>query len=189
MARRGPGRAVGAFPNLAILSRSYIRSALTSFASGRRYSAYMQTVADQLSPTQMDAAAAYFAAQPKAKSLAAATFAVPAADVQYGAQIALRGLEARKIGACSGCHALADADVRQYPRLNGQNEDYLINQMRLFRAGGRGNSGTYNPMVAVAKNLTDREIGAVSAYYAAQTPYGANVIRAEEKLVQPQRGG
>ncbi len=72
----------------------------------------MQTVADQLSPAQMDAVAAYFARQPKAKSLAAATFAVPAADVAYGAQIALQGLRDRKIGACSGCHALADADVR-----------------------------------------------------------------------------
>ncbi|MGI4879149.1 MAG: c-type cytochrome, partial [Janthinobacterium lividum] len=78
---------------------------------------------------------------------------------------------------------------RSYPRLNGQNEDYLISQMRLFRAGGRGNSVRYNPMVAVAKNLTDREIGAVSAYYAAQTPYGASVLKAEGKLVQPQRGG
>ncbi len=183
----GTGRAVGAFPNLAILSPQYIRSTLTSFASGRRQSAYMQTVADQLSPAQIDGVAAYFAAQPKAKSLAAATFAVPPADVAYGQQIALQGLRDRKIGACSGCHALADADVRQYPRLNGQNEDYLIIQMRLFRAGGRGNSGTYNPMVSVAKNLSDREIGAVSAYYAAQTPYGASVLKAEGKLVQTPR--
>ena len=93
----------------------------------------------------------------------------------------------RKIGACSGCHALADAEVRAYPRLNGQNEDYLINQMRLFRGGGRGTSGTYNPMTAVAKGLTDREIGAVSAYYAVQAPYGANVLRAEGRLVQSPR--
>lgn len=183
----GTGRAVGAFPNLAILSHQYIHNALTSFAGGRRYSAYMQTVADQLSPAQIDALSAYYSAQPKAKSLAAATFAVPAADVQYGAQIALQGLRDRKIGACSGCHALADADARQYPRLNGQNEDYLVNQLRLFRAGGRGNSGTYNPMVNVAKNLTDREISAVSAYYAAQTPYAASVIKADAKFAVPQR--
>jgi cytochrome c553 len=185
----GTGRAVGAFPNLAILSPQYIRSALTAFASGQRHSAFMQTVADQLSSTQIDRLAAYYASQPKAKSLAAATFAVPAADVAFGERIALDGLRDRKIGACSGCHALADADVRSYPRLNGQNEDYLINQMKLFSAGGRGNSGKYNPMVAVAKALTGREIGAVSAYYAAQTPYGASVLKAEGKIVQPQRGG
>lgn len=183
----GTGRAVGAFPNLAILDPAYIRTSLVSFASGRRQSAYMQTVADQLSPPQMTGVAAYFAAQPKVKSLAAATFAVPAADVALGEQIALRGLRERKIGACSGCHALADAEVRAYPRLNGQNEDYLINQMRLFRGGGRGTSGTYNPMTAVAKGLTDREIGAVSAYYAVQAPYGANVLRAEGRLVQSPR--
>lgn len=184
----GTGRVVGAFPNLAILDPQYIRSALTSFASGRRKSAYMQTVATQLSPVQIEQLAAYYAGQPKVKSLAAASVVVPPEDVSYGKQIALEGLKDRKIGACSGCHALADADVKAYPRLNGQNEDYLINQMRLFRAGGRGNSGKYNPMVLVAKNLTDREIGAVSAYYAAQAPYGASVLKAEGKLVQSPRG-
>jgi cytochrome c553 len=170
------------------MSPQYLRDALTSLASGQRRSAYMQTVADQLSPVQIDRAAAYFASQPKAKSLAAATLAAPPGDVAYGRQIALDGLRDRKIGACSGCDALADTDVRAYPRLNGQNEDYLINQMKLFRGGGRGNSGKYNPMISVAKTLSDREIGAVSAYYAAQTPYGASVLKAEAKLVQPQRG-
>lgn len=183
----GTGRVVGAFPNLAILDPQYIRSTLAAYASGRRQSAYMQTVAAQLSPAQIDGLAAYYSRQSKVKSLAAATVPAPPADVAYGEQIALQGLRDRKIGACSGCHALADADVKAYPRLNGQNEDYLINQMRLFRGGGRGNSGKYNPMVNVSKNLTDREIGAVSAYYAAQVPYGAAVLRAEGKLVQPPR--
>ena len=42
-------------------------------------------------------------------------------------------------------------------------------------------------MVGVAEALTDREIGAVSAHYAAQTPYGAQVLKDEGRLVQPQR--
>lgn len=183
----GTGRAVGAFPNLAVLSPQYMRSALNAFATGRRQSAFMQTVAAQLSPTQIDQLATYYASQPRAKSLAAATFPVAPADVAFGEQIALQGLRERKIGACSGCHALADADVKAYPRLNGQNEDYMVNQLRLFRAGGRGNSGKYNPMVGIAKTLSDREIGAVSAYYAAQTPTGAAAIEADRKFVQPQR--
>ena len=183
----GTGRAVGAFPNISILSVDYTRNALTSFANGHRWSAIMQTVADQLSPSQIDAVARYYASQPKAKSLAAATFALPPAEVVFGQQIALQGLRDRKIGACNGCHALADADARQYPRLNGQNEDYMITQLKLFRAGGRGNTGRYNPMMGVAKQLTDREISAVAAYYAAQTPYAASVVKAEEKFAEPQR--
>ncbi|MBV8971027.1 MAG: c-type cytochrome [Sphingomonadaceae bacterium] len=183
----GTGRAVGAFPNLAILSPQYIRGELASFANGSRHSAFMQTVADQLSPAQMDAVAAYYSGQPKAKSLAAATFAVPAAEVQYGAQIALQGLRDRKLGSCNGCHALADADARNFPRLNGQNEDYMIAQLRLFRAGGRGDTGRYNPMVGVAKALGDREISAVAAYYAAQTPYSPAVLSAERVAAKPQR--
>ena len=89
-------------------------------------------MAAQLSPQQIDAVADYYARQPKAKSLAAATFPQPAAEVAFGEQIALQGLRDRKIGACSGCHALADADVRQYPRLNGQNDDYLITRCACF---------------------------------------------------------
>ncbi len=185
----GTGRAVGAFPNIAILSQQYMRGQLEYFANGTRHSAIMQTVADQMSPAQMDAVAAYYSRQPKAKSLAAATFALPPAEVQYGAQIALQGIREQKLGACNGCHALADADARNYPRLNGQNEDYMIAQLKLFRAGGRGDTGRYNPMTGVAKHLTDRDISAVSAYYAAQTPYSPAVINAERQAAKPQTGG
>ncbi len=185
----GTGRAVGAFPNLAILSSQYIRGQLTYFAAGSRHSAFMQTIADQLSPAQIDAVAAYYSSQPKAKSLAAATFPQPPAEVAYGQQIALEGIRAQRLGSCNGCHALADADARNYPRLNGQNEDYMIAQLRLFRAGGRGDTGRYNPMTGVAKHLTDRDITAVAAYYAAQTPYSPAVVAAERRAAEPQRGG
>ena len=180
----GTGRVVGAFPNIAIQTPGYLQQTLAAFASGRRYSAFMQTVAAQLSPAQITALSAHYSAQPLAKSLAATVEPLPANYVALGEQIAERGIRERGIGACSGCHALVSNDERVYPRLRGQNADYMIQQMRLFRAGGRGNSLQYNPMVKVAAKLSDREIVAVSAYYAEQTPTAALVAPADRKLVK-----
>lgn len=180
----GTGRVVGAFPNIAIQTPGYLQQTLAAFASGRRYSAIMQTVAAQLSPAQIEALSAHYAAQPIARSLAATVEPLPANYVAMGEQIAERGLRERGIGACSGCHALVSNDARVYPRLRGQNADYMIQQMRLFRAGGRGNSLNYNPMVKVAAKLSDQEIVAVSAYYAEQTPTAALVAPADRKLIE-----
>lgn len=183
----GTGRVVGAFPNIAIQTPAYVRSALLAFASGKRQSAYMQTVAAQLSPAQIDSVARYYASQPKAKSLAAAVRPLPASEITVGRQLAEYGDRARGLGACSGCHALTEDDQRVYPRLRGQNADYMIAQMKLFAAGGRGAVGNYNPMAKIAGALTPREIEAVSAYYAAATPTDAAVAPADLHLVKPQR--
>ena len=180
----GTGRVVGAFPNLTIQTPAYLRNALAAYASGQRQSAIMQTVATQLSPVQIAALGDYFAGRPKARSLAATVEPLPAGYVALGEQIAERGIRDRGIGACSGCHALTATDVRVYPRLRGQNADYMIQQMRLFRAGGRGNVGKYNPMTQVAYKLTDQEIVAVSAYYAEQVPTDAPVAAADAALVK-----
>ena len=182
----GTGRAVGSFPNIAIQTPAYIRETLAAYASGQRRSAFMQTVAAQLSPAQMDALAAHYGNLPRAKSLAAVERPLPATEIALGEQLAERGIQARGIGACSGCHALTANDVRVYPRLRGQNAEYTITQMKLFRAGGRGNSGQYNPMYKVSRGLSDREIEAVAAYYAAATPTDAPVDPADRKLVKAE---
>ena len=183
----GTGRVVGAFPNIAIQNPAYLRATLTAFASGKRQSAFMQTVAAQLSPAQIDAVSAYYGSRPAAKSLAAATVPLPESEIAIGRQLAEYGDQARGLGACSGCHALTNDDKRVYPQLRGQNADYMTNQMALFRGYGRGASGAYNPMGKIAKALTDREIAAISAYYAAGTPTRGAVAPADLHLVQAQR--
>ena len=167
----GNGRTTGGFPNLTLQTQAYLRKALDSFATGRRQSAVMQTVAVQLSPAQMDGVAAWYAGQPEARAAATLAAAPDPRLVREGALIAARGVPgAAGAQSCNYCHNLRKEGVAVFPQLQGQDMAYLIHQLRLWRDGRRGPTGVFNPMPAVAHNLTDHEIASVAAYFAAQNP-------------------
>lgn len=156
----------GVFPNIAIQDRTYLRDSLYGFARGTRRSAYMQLVAAQLSPQQIDALAGYYAGQPRRRA-----DATPGAAPAAGQRLALSGDATRGLGPCAGCHGVTRAAGKAMPRLEGQARWYLANQMRLFAAGGRGSAAPgANPMLAIAQKLRPGEIDALAAYYAAQPP-------------------
>lgn len=158
------GRGGGAFPNLTIQDRTYLRDTLFAFASGRRESGFMRVAASSLSPGQMAALADYYAGKPRLP-------ADPAGPADpLGQRLALIGDPARGIGPCAGCHGVTKASAKSYPLLEGQSAWYIANQMRVFRRGGRGGVGSLNPMPAVARKLDDRTIDAIARYYAAQPP-------------------
>ena len=161
------GAGGGAFPNLTIQRGDYIARTLAAYAAGRRRSGYMQTVATELSPAQIAALSRYYAGLPR-KSAEAPRMVPP-----LGQQIALQGMPRAGLAACASCHGVNRAAAKAYPLLEGQVGWYLANQMRVFRAGGRGGVGGdagAEAMVAIAKKLDDRQIDAVAAYYAAQPP-------------------
>ena len=158
------GRGGGAFPNLTILDQTYIRRSLAAFASGTRRSGFMRVMASQLSPREMDALATYYAALPRR-----ATASPGPADPE-GQKLALVGDAALGLGPCAGCHGVNRAAGKAFPQLEGQSAWYIANQMRVFRAGGRGGVEGRNPMPAIARRLDDRRIEAVARYYAAQPP-------------------
>ena len=161
------GAGGGAFPNLTLQRRDYLARTLAAYAAGKRRSGYMQMIASELSPGQIAALADHYAALPRRASAPAGP--VPVA----GQQIALVGLPARGLAPCASCHGVTRAAARAYPLLEGQAAWYLANQMRVFRAGGRGGirgDQPKDPMVAIARRLDDRQIDAVAAYYAAQAP-------------------
>ena len=161
------GAGGGAFPNLTIQSRDYLARTLAAYAAGRRRSGFMQVIATELSPTQIDALATHYAALPR--KAAAAGQSAPA----EGQQIALVGVPAKGLGPCAGCHGVTPAAIKAYPSLEGQQAWYLANQMRVFRSGGRGTivgDKAIDPMVAIARRLTDVQIDAVARWYAAQPP-------------------
>lgn len=163
----GAGRPGGAFPNLTVLNATLIREALTAYANGSRESAYMQPVAVQLTDSQIDSLARHFAALPRTMS---PQFAAAPAMLALGRRIAEAGVPAEGIGACQNCHAINQANRRLYPAIAGQNAIYLRDQLRLYREGKRGAKIAANPMIAVAKNMTDAQIDAASAFYAAMAP-------------------
>lgn len=163
----GAGRPGGAFPNLTIQTPTYLKDALTSFANGQRQSAYMQTVATQLTPRQIAALADYYGNLP---ATAATGFPADARLQAEGARIAAYGDKMRGIGACTSCHGITRAVGKAIPRLEGQSARYLIDQMRIFRSGGRGSSGSVNPMNRIAQALNDRQIAAIATFYASTPP-------------------
>jgi cytochrome c553 len=162
------GTGGGAFPNLTLQTRGYLARTLTAYAAGQRRSGFMQMVATELSPAQIAAAADHFAAMPRRS-----TEAPDGQSVTAGQQVALSGLPQVGMGPCADCHGITHAADKAYPVLEGQARWYIANQLQVFRNGGRGGIGgdrTPDPMVVIARKLTDAQIAAVAAYYAAQPP-------------------
>ncbi len=162
------GAGGGAFPNLTIQTRDYLARTLAAYAAGQRRSGYMQMVATELSPAQIGALADHYAALPR-RATEPATGTVP----PEGQRLALVGLPKAGLAPCASCHGVTRDAAKAYPLLEGQARWYLANQMRVFRSGGRGSmvgDKTPDPMVVIARKLTDAQIDAVATYYAAQPP-------------------
>jgi cytochrome c553 len=163
----GRGREGGRFPNLTLQTNTYLRDALGAFASGQRASAYMQNIATQLTSAQMDSLASRYA------SMAATPLPVAKVDPQLkaqGARIAGFGAARHRTAECTACHGVTRAIGDAVPRLEGQSFGYIVDQMRAFRAGGRGYAGGKDVMTAISRTMTDHQIIAVAAYYASTPP-------------------
>lgn len=157
------GRGGGAFPKLTGQPAEYLRRTLRAFANGSRRSAYMQLAASTLSDAEIDAIADHFANLPDR-----AVSERVQGDLVLGRRIALAPDRRSGRPACSSCHSESEATDGMYPSLAGQSEHYIANQLHIFSAGGRGGTGVLNPMDTISHDLTDTEINAVAAFYAAE---------------------
>ena len=85
-----------------------------------------------------------------------------------GRVIATQGDEERQIPPCSSCHGTDGGgdEATASARLAGQNAIYLARQIENFRAGRRN----HPLMQPWAMRLTEKEIGAVTDYYASLPP-------------------
>ena len=73
------------------------------------------------------------------------------------------------VSMCIGCHAIPGyqasfPDVYRVPKIGGQSQQYIEAALKAYRQGDRNHPS----MTAVAKGLTDQQISAVAAYYAAR---------------------
>ncbi|MBT2325372.1 cytochrome c4 [Variovorax paradoxus] len=151
--------AIPANPKLAQQHPEYILKQLQDFKSGKRKSAIMKPLASALSDEDMRNVA-WFVGSKKVKT----GFSKEKDLVSLGEKIYRGGLGDRQIPACAGCHSPNGAGIpAQYPRLGGQHADYTVQQLTLFRDGGRLNAAQMN---GVAAKLNDREIKAVADYIA-----------------------
>jgi cytochrome c553 len=119
----------------------------------------MNGMATPLSEADMRNVAAFYGSK-KAKE----GFAANKDTVALGEKIYRGGIAAKSVPACAGCHSPNGAGIpAQYPRLQGQHADYTKAQLTSFRQGERTNSVQ---MAAIAANLSDKEIAALSDYIA-----------------------
>ena len=155
----GLGRGTGAFPVLAGQHAQYLYESLRAFAYGTRYSGIMMAVAGELSDQQMEQAAGYYSVLPGLSARPAS------GDASRGATIARAGLPARKVPACASCHEQEAATNRAYPRLAGQDPQYLALQLKLFAERARGGTAYAHLMYHAADGLTPDSRGAVAQYF------------------------
>ena len=59
---------------------------------------------------------------------------------------------------------------RRFPSIAGQYEPYLKTQLTLWRDSQRGGGAAAGLMHQAARNLTDQDVDALAAYYAALAP-------------------
>jgi cytochrome c553 len=88
---------------------------------------------------------------------------------------------------CLACHSLDGNSVNpEWPSIAGQHADYIIKQVKAFRAGERTNV----LMSPIALTLTDKEIEDTAAYYATQKIKGLEGAKDKIELGQKlYRGG
>jgi thiosulfate dehydrogenase len=83
---------------------------------------------------------------------------------ELGARIALQGTS-NGVAPCMACHGVDGGGMAAagYPRIAGLDAGYMVKQLGDFRSGKRNNP----TMMPMAKGLTEEEMAAVSAHYAA----------------------
>jgi cytochrome c553 len=73
------------------------------------------------------------------------------------------------VGTCGTCHGPTGVSEQpKYPRLAGQNANYLAAQLKAFRSQSRGDADAIGYMWGMSATLEDGTIDALAQYYAAQ---------------------
>ena len=141
----------GNFPNLAGQTWRYIYVQLKDYKEGRRKDAVMSPMAASLSRQEMIDVANFFAAQMAKPS----SFKADEAKIKLGKAKADETL-------CTMCHLGGLSGQNEIPRLAGQQYDYLVKQMKNFKARSRTNDA--GNMTSVAQTLSDADIENLAHY-------------------------
>jgi len=143
----------GDFPNLAGQTFRYLYLQLRDFQEGRRKDPLMSPMAEGLTRDEVTELAQYFAAQkPKPNG-----FKADPARVARGAKKSDEVL-------CPMCHLGEFSGQNEIPRVAGQQYDYVVKQLRAFKARTRTNDA--GNMTAVARTLSDEDILDLANYIA-----------------------
>lgn len=138
-------------PMLAGQTARYMVLQLRDFQAGRRSNELMSPMAKDLSRDEMYALANWYAAQ---KPMPQA-FQADAAKAKLGKAKADETL-------CTMCHLGGFAGQNEIPRVAGQPFDYIVKQLRDFKAKTRTNDA--GNMTSVSSTLSDADIENIAHY-------------------------
>ncbi|HST29146.1 MAG TPA: c-type cytochrome [Rudaea sp.] len=148
------------YPKLAGQQAGYIVRQLEMFKSGKRVNPIMAGMVAPLGEQDMRDLAAYFASKASLPGVADAKL-VPVGEAYFRSGDAKDG-----VPACMACHGPGGRGNpgAQYPQLGGQHADYVAARLKAFRDGSAGGDERTRIMEAIAKPLSDAEIGALASY-------------------------
>jgi cytochrome c553 len=149
----GPGgnSVLAETPSLAGQTARYLYLQLKDFKEKRRENPLMSPMAANLDKAQMLALAQYYAE----KKLKANDFKVASEKVRAGKAKAGEVL-------CPMCHLGGFSGQNEIPRVAGQRYDYIVKQLKDFKAMKRTNDA--GNMTSVSKTLNDEDIDALAQY-------------------------
>jgi len=164
------GRAApdGYYPRIAGKPAGYLFNQLRNFRDERRHYELMNGLLALLDDAYLQEIADHFASLdlPYPPPLAPVA---SAALRDAGEALVRRGDPARGVPACNDCHGVQMTGLAPFvPGLLGLPRDYLNAQLGAWRSGQR-RAIEPDCMAQVARSLAPEEIGAVSAWLAAQT--------------------
>lgn len=147
-------------PSLAGQMPQYLVAQLKDFRAQTRaesdIQAYMWGVSALLDDAMIDGLAEYFAAETPASGRPG-----DAKLVAEGRKIFDRGISSRGVRACAGCHGHDAEGASVFPRLAGQNADYVLRELNVFGTRLRPHGVLMKNETA---NLTSGEKRAVAEY-------------------------
>lgn len=156
----GAGPIQDSYPKIAGLGENYLYKQLRAIQSGERQVAQMAGQLDGMSEQDLWDLAAYFDQQD------ATTGEADPELVDAGEALYRGGNLDNDVAACIACHGTGGKgnEPAGYPRLSGQNAEYVASSLKGFKSGERVYDEQSGIMGDIASRLTESEIEAVAEY-------------------------
>ncbi|WP_310610721.1 c-type cytochrome [Limnohabitans sp.] len=149
-------------PKISGQSEKYITTVLNAYKKGERKHPTMRGIADSLSDQDMADISAYYANHGKVEGAS-----LPDKAKEPNAKVAALLTK----GACASCHGenFAKPIDSSYPKIAGQNADYLFVALKSYKVEGAATWGRSNGVMGgVAKQFSNAELKELANYMAAQ---------------------
>jgi cytochrome c553 len=149
-------------PKISGQGEKYIASALTAYKKGERKHPTMRSIAVSLTEQDIADVSAYYSTHGKVEGVT-----LPEAATEAKGNVAALLTK----GACASCHGanFAKPIDPSYPKIAGQNADYLFVALKSYKVEGTSSWGRSNGVMGgVAKQFSNAELKELANYVAFQ---------------------